>query len=83
MRARDLAEPFPVVTLDTDAHGGRPAAGRETAARSDRVRRRRAALHRAAGLAGAAVHHPQLRQEDLALARVYDEQASDELLRQV
>ena len=80
MRARDLAEPFPVVTLETDAM---------EAARLMADRRLPGLIvcgadgHPYTVLPGSQVLRfiiPGYVQEDLALARVYDEQASDELL---
>ncbi len=80
MRARDLAEPFPVVTLETDAL---------EAARLMAERRLPGLIVCGTDgqpytvLPGSQVLRfiiPRYVQEDLALARVYDEQASDELL---
>ena len=80
MRARDLAEPFPVVNLDTDAM---------EAARLMADRRLPGLIVSGADglpftvLPGSQVLRfiiPNYVQEDLALARVYDEQSSDELL---
>ena len=80
MRARDLAEPFPVVTLDTDAMeaarllGAKRLPGLIVCGRDGRPY---------TVLPGSQVLRfiiPNYVQEDLALARVYDEQASDELL---
>ena len=80
MRARDLAEPFPVVTLETDAM---------EAARLMADRRLPGLIVCGADgrpytvLPGSQVLRfiiPGYVQEDPALARVYDEQASDELL---
>ena len=80
MRARDLAEPFPVVDLETDAL---------EAARLMADRRLPGLIVCGADgrpftvLPGSQVLRfiiPGYVQEDLALARVYDEQASDELL---
>jgi CBS domain-containing protein len=80
MRARDLAEPFPVVTLDTDAMeaarllGAKRLPGLIVCGRDGRPY---------TVLPGSQVLRfiiPNYVQEDLALARVYDEQSSDELL---
>ncbi len=80
MRARNLAEPFPVVTLET---------GALEAARLMADRRLPGLIVSGADgrpftvLPGSQVLRfiiPGYVQEDLALARVYDEQASDELL---
>ena len=80
MRARDLAEPFPVVSLETDAlEAARLMAGQRLPG---------LIVCGADGLPftvlpGSQVLRfiiPNYVQEDLALARVYDEQASDELL---
>ena len=80
MRARELAEPFPVVTLESDAL---------EAARLMADRRLPGLIVCSADgrpytvLPGSQVLRfiiPGYVQEDLALARVYDEQASDELL---
>jgi CBS domain-containing protein len=80
MRARDLAEPFPVVNLETSALD---------AARLMAERRLPGLIVCGADgqpytvLPGSQVLRfiiPGYVQEDLALARVYDEQASDELL---
>ena len=80
MRARDLAELFPVVNLETDAL---------EAARLMADRRLPGLIVCGADgrpftvLPGSQVLRfiiPNYVQEDLALARVYDEQASDELL---
>ena len=80
MRARELAEPFPVVTLETEAMEAARLMGERrlpglivcgTDGRPYTV------------LPGSQVLRfiiPTYVQEDLALARVYDEQASDELL---
>jgi CBS domain-containing protein len=80
MRARDLAEPFPVVTLDTDAMeaarllGAKRLPGLIVCGLDGRPY---------TVLPGSQVLRfiiPNYVQEDLALARVYDEQSSDELL---
>ena len=80
MRARDLAEPFPVVDLDTAAMeaarllGAKRLPGLIVCDRGGRPY---------TVLPGSQVLRfiiPNYVQEDLALARVYDEQASDELL---
>jgi len=80
LRARDLAEPFPVVTLDTDAMqaarllGSKRLPGLIVCGRDGRPY---------TVLPGSQVLRfiiPNYVQEDLALARVYDEQSSDELL---
>jgi CBS domain-containing protein len=80
MRARDLAEPFPVVGLDTDAAeaaqmlAGQRLPGLIVCAENGRP---------ATVLPGSQVLRfliPLYVQEDLALARVYDEQGSDDLL---
>ena len=80
MRARDLAEPFPVVDLDTDAMEAARVMGEQrlpgliVCGRDGRPY---------TVLPGSQVLRfiiPNYVQEDLALARVYDEQASDELL---
>jgi CBS domain-containing protein len=80
MRARDLAEPFPVVNLETDAleaarlMGDRRLPGLIVCGADGRPY---------TVLPGSQVLRfiiPGYVQEDLALARVYDEQASDELL---
>ena len=80
MRARDLAEPFPLVHLDTDAMeaarllAGQRLPGLIVCGADDQPY---------TVLPGSQVLRfiiPGYVQEDLALARVYDEQASDELL---
>lgn len=80
MRARELAEPFPVIDLDTDAMaaarlmGGAHLPGLIVCGPDRRP---------FAVLPGSQVLRfiiPNYVQEDLALARVYDEQAADELL---
>jgi len=80
MRARDLAEPFPVVTLGTDAIdaarllAGQRLPGLIVCADNGRP---------TTVLPGSQVLRfliPQYVQDDLALARVYDEQGSDDLL---
>jgi predicted transcriptional regulator len=80
MRARDLAEPFPVVNLDTDAMdaarllGTKRLPGLIVCGSDGRPY---------AVLPGSQVLRfiiPDYVQEDLALARVFDEEASDELL---
>ena len=83
MRARDLAEPFPVVRLDTDASeaarmlSGQRLPGLIVTAEDGSP---------ATVLPGSQVLRfliPHYVQEDLALARVYDEQGSDDLLRKL
>ncbi|MGZ4626786.1 MAG: CBS domain-containing protein [Kineosporiaceae bacterium] len=79
MRARDLAEPFPTVGLDTDAM--------EAARMMARERRPGLIVRDERGrpytvLPGSQVLRfviPRYVQDDPALARVYDEKASDEL----
>ena len=80
MRARDLAEPFPIVDLDTNAMeaarllGAKRLPGLIVCGKDGRPY---------TVLPGSQVLRfiiPAYVQEDLALARVYDEQASDELL---
>jgi len=80
MRARDLAEPFPVVGLDTDAMAAARLMGEQRLPGlivCDHDGRPYTVLP------GSQVLRfiiPNYVQEDLALARVYDESASDELL---
>jgi hypothetical protein len=83
MRARDLAEPFPVVRLDTDAAeatrmlSGQRLPGLIVTAEDGSP---------ATVLPGSQVLRfliPPYVQDDLSLARVYDEQGSDDLLRKL
>ena len=83
MRARDLAEPFPVVALDTDALEAARLLAAQRLPGLIVLRRGRPALHGPPRFAGPPVHHPRTTcRKTSPLARVYDEQASDELLRQ-
>lgn len=80
MRASDLAEPFPVVSLET---GAMEAARLLAAERLPGLIVCGVDERPFAVLPGSQVLRfliPGYVQEDLALARVYDEQASDELL---
>jgi len=80
MRARDLAEPFPVVRLDTDAmEAARLLAGQRLPGLIVCADEGRPITV----LPGSQVLRfliPLYVQDDLALARVYDEQGSDDLL---
>lgn len=83
MRARDIAEPFPTVTLDTDALSavrllaGQRLPGLIILGPTGRP---------AAVLPGSQVLHfvvPPYVQDEPALARAYDEKASDEMCRRL
>lgn len=80
MRARELAEPFPVIDLDSDAMAAAHLMGE---ARLPGLIVCDADRRPLAVLPGSQVLRfiiPNYVQEDLALARVYDEKSADELL---